>query len=172
MEKLYIRSLEDGSVYLAERRDVCLTDVRGYRCEQWGVEEPTTKADRIWVIDDEENPWEETFAGVFCTWDGIKIGWREAHDIWDRQQGLPGEEDFGTAAQEMDHVLAPPHYESCKEVLGVEVWDILDHFFGDRPHLWNAGKYLLRAGRKAGSPEEQDLGKAIQFIERRRNGLR
>lgn len=170
MEKLYIRSLEDGSVYPAKKCDTYLTEDRGYTCELWIAQETPTENISLWVIDDEDNPWEETFAGVFCTWDGTKIDWREAHDIWDRHLAEP--EVPETPAQGMDNVIAPPHYESCKEVLGVEVWDILDHFFGDRPHLWNAGKYLLRAGRKAGSPEEQDLGKAIQFIERRRNGLR
>lgn len=65
------------------------------------------------------------------------------------------------AQPEPDPVNSPPHY-----VYGsFEVIDILDESFPDDPHLWAAGKYLLRAKRKGN--EKQDLEKAIFFIKRR-----
>ena len=61
----------------------------------------------------------------------------------------------------------PDHYN---DVDGMpEVWDILDAFFPDNPTIWNAGKYLLRYGRK-GDPAEQ-LEKLIQYAEREREKL-
>lgn len=62
--------------------------------------------------------------------------------------------------------INPDHYTRCKETLGVEVVDILDYFFGTDPHLWNAGKYLLRVGHKPGQDRVTELGKAAWYIER------
>lgn len=62
-----------------------------------------------------------------------------------------------------DSVSGPSHYTRLKDELGVEVWDILDAAF-ESPLLWNAGKYLFRAGFKADKVE--DLRKLIQFVER------
>lgn len=60
-------------------------------------------------------------------------------------------------------MVNPDHYKRSKEVLGVEVIQILDFFFGDDPHLWQVGKYLLRAGHKPGATE--DLDKALWYLE-------
>lgn len=60
-----------------------------------------------------------------------------------------------------DSVNSPSHYVYPS----FEVVDVLDEAFSDDPHLWAAGKYLLRAKRK--SKEVEDLKKAIWFIERR-----
>ena len=62
-------------------------------------------------------------------------------------------------------VESPSHYTRCKEELGLEVWDILDFFFPDDPHLWNVGKYLFRAGHK--DDFVQDLEKLKQYVDRR-----
>lgn len=49
----------------------------------------------------------------------------------------------------------------------LQSWDILDALFPDNPHLWNAGKYLTRFGRKGGSSERvEDLRKAVTYLER------
>ena len=74
-------------------------------------------------------------------------------------------------------VLGPPHYvwlgeslvangapESTKDL---QSWDLLDAMFPDSPHLWNAGKYLTRFGRKGdASKHVEDLHKAITYLER------
>ena len=62
-------------------------------------------------------------------------------------------------------VESPSHYTRSKEGLGLEVWDILDFFFPDDPHLWNVGKYLFRAGHK--DDFVQDLEKLKQYVDRR-----
>lgn len=66
----------------------------------------------------------------------------------------------------MSDQINPPHYRRCKEVLGVEVIDILEFFFPNDPLMWNAGKYLLRGGHKDGAPMVIERGKAIWYLER------
>lgn len=44
-----------------------------------------------------------------------------------------------------------------------EPWKIIDAYGLDF-YLGNALKYLLRAGNKAGNPMEQDLKKAVEYI--------
>lgn len=83
---------------------------------------------------------------------------------------------FGKIVEQADYVVDsdpvnhPSHYTDTK----YEAWDVLDEFFPDDPLKWNAGKYLLRAGKKG--DEVQDLLKAIQYLQRRvervRNGSR
>jgi hypothetical protein len=62
-----------------------------------------------------------------------------------------------------DTVNAPAHYCEGRKY---EPRHVLTDWFLDKPYLWNAGKYLARAGRK-GSKEDalRDLEKAIQYIE-------
>lgn len=49
----------------------------------------------------------------------------------------------------------------------LQSWDILDALFPDDPHLWNAGKYLTRCGRKGGREKRgEDLRKALTYLER------
>lgn len=49
----------------------------------------------------------------------------------------------------------------------LQSWDLLDALFPDNPHLWNAGKYLTRFGRKGdASKRVEDLRKAITYLER------
>lgn len=49
----------------------------------------------------------------------------------------------------------------------LQSWDILDALFPDDPHLWNAGKYLTRCGRKGGREKRgEDLRKALSYLER------
>lgn len=73
-------------------------------------------------------------------------------------------------------VLQPPHYTwlgkslaelGLSDVANVEAWDVLDAAFPNNPHLWNAGKYLLRLGRKGGEAKRlEDLRKARQYLDR------
>lgn len=49
----------------------------------------------------------------------------------------------------------------------LQSWDLLDALFPDSPHLWNAGKYLTRFGRKGdASKRVEDLRKAVAYLER------
>lgn len=57
-------------------------------------------------------------------------------------------------------VIHPEHYNQSK----YEVWDVLDVWFTN-PLLWQAGKYLVRAGFKTSDPTE-DLKKCINYINR------
>lgn len=77
----------------------------------------------------------------------------------------------------IDGVNEPLHYTWIGDALAqsgaptfsanLQSWDILDALFPDNPHLWNAGKYLTRFGRKgAASKRIEDLHKAITYLER------
>ncbi len=68
------------------------------------------------------------------------------------------------------HVEHPTHYNAIEGM--PEVWDILDAFFSHNPLLWNAGKYLLRAGKKEGNVEIQELEKMVQYAQRRIDKLK
>lgn len=72
---------------------------------------------------------------------------------------------------------SPTHYTWIGEALAtngaplftanLQSWDLLDAIFPDNPHLWNAGKYLTRFGRKGdASKHVEDLRKAIAYLER------
>lgn len=93
---------------------------------------------------------------------------------------LAGEDDTTTpervAASDVQ-VLGPPHYVWLGEALAnngapafsadLQSWDLLDSLFPDNPHLWNAGKYLTRFGRKGdASKRVEDLRKAAAYLER------
>lgn len=77
---------------------------------------------------------------------------------------------------EVEAVHAPAHYTwlgnaiaalGLSDARNVEAWDILDAAFPSNPHLWNAGKYLLRQGRKGGEKKRlEDLRKARQYLDR------
>ena len=72
---------------------------------------------------------------------------------------------------------SPAHYTWVGEALAtngapsftanLQSWDLLDALFPDNPHLWNAGKYLTRFGRKGdASKRVEDLRKAVAYLER------
>lgn len=74
-------------------------------------------------------------------------------------------------------VSGPPHYVWLGEALAInrapefsadlQAWDFLDALFPDNPHLWNAGKYLTRFGRKGDAGKRvEDLRKAAACLER------
>ena len=76
-----------------------------------------------------------------------------------------------------DRVSTPNHYAWIGDALAqsgapefsadLQSWDILDALFPNNPHLWNAGKYLTRFGRKGDSSKRvEDLRKAIAYLER------
>lgn len=77
----------------------------------------------------------------------------------------------------LDGVSKPLHYTWVGDALtqsgapertaDLQSWDLLDALFPDNPHLWNAGKYLTRFGRKGGPGKRvEDLRKAITYLER------
>lgn len=74
-------------------------------------------------------------------------------------------------------VSSPPHYVWLGEAMvangapentkDLQSWDFLDALFPDSPHLWNAGKYLTRFGRKGDAGKRvEDLRKAATYLER------
>lgn len=60
-----------------------------------------------------------------------------------------------------DQVNHPKHYNAGK----IEVIEYLEDQFMNRPHEWNAVKYLSRADKKG--REIEDLEKAIWYIRRK-----
>lgn len=62
-----------------------------------------------------------------------------------------------------DQVNHPSHYNQGR----FEVIEILEDQFAQDPHLWNAVKYLCRAGKKNPAKEVEDLEKAIWYIKRK-----
>lgn len=93
-----------------------------------------------------------------------------SHGTWSAPDGAP----FNYVAKNPDHLYGgvlveensavehPDHYNAVEGM--PEVWDILDAFFPDNPNLWNAGKYLLRTGRKGDAAEQ--LSKLKQYVDR------
>ena len=76
-----------------------------------------------------------------------------------------------------DAAEAPEHYTWVGGALtrrgaptysaDLQSWDLLDALFPDNPHLWNAGKYLMRFGRKGDSSRRiVDLRKARAYLDR------
>lgn len=60
-----------------------------------------------------------------------------------------------------DLVNHPPHYQGHPS--GIECIDLIENL----PHcIASAWKYLYRAGKKDGNPPEQDLRKAIWYLNR------
>lgn len=96
----------------------------------------------------------------------ISPGWFKLYDDSGASLFFVGPHECVVVEENVDLVNRPPHYRYGN----FEVIDILDEAFPDDPHLWAAGKYLLRAKRKGN--EKQDLEKAIFFIKRRLNCLK
>jgi hypothetical protein len=62
-----------------------------------------------------------------------------------------------------DLVNSPPHYTKG----GIEYWDFAEaKGLTENAYLFNAGKYIVRCGKKEGADPIQDLEKAIKFIQR------
>lgn len=85
--------------------------------------------------------------------------------------------DLGHIPASAVQVLGPPHYVWVGEALAangapestkdLQSWDLLDALFPENPHLWNAGKYLTRFGRKGDASKRlEDLRKAATYLER------
>lgn len=139
--------------------------------------------------------WEgERVLGFAPPYDGVEavvrlVGWPEDGPEVRAVQDLPypkgikvlvGEDDTTTperiAASDVQ-VLRPPHYVwlggalvssgAPERTADLQSWDFLDALFSDNPHLWNAGKYLTRFGRKGGASKRvEDLRKAATYLER------
>ena len=67
----------------------------------------------------------------------------------------------------MSDAIQPDHYKAHPS--GVECIDIIEHM---NFNLGNAIKYVWRAGLKGDNPVEQDLKKAVFYIEREIDRLR
>lgn len=65
--------------------------------------------------------------------------------------------------RENNLVSHPSHYTFGK----YEVIDVLEDWFPTDPLLWQVGKYIARATHKG--TEQQDLEKAMQYLQRRIN---
>ena len=99
---------------------------------------------------------------------------RNALAVWNYSEPQTGEPQ---ATPEAKAVRSPDHYTWLGQSLAalglgdaanVEAWDVLDAAFPQDPLLWNAGKYLLRQGRKGGEEKRlEDLRKARQYLDRR-----
>lgn len=102
-------------------------------------------------------------------------GWPDGRTPWFPvgavQDGFTIEDSTG------DETQSPAHYTWIGDAIVrqggpqdtdlLESWDILDAVFPGDPHLWNAGKYMLRYGRK-GSADRRivDLRKARAYLDR------
>lgn len=65
--------------------------------------------------------------------------------------------------KEADLVNHPPHYRTG----GIDYWDFAEaKGLTENAYLFNAGKYIVRCGKKEGADPIQDLEKAIKFIQR------
>lgn len=77
---------------------------------------------------------------------------------------------------DQDMVNSPNHYKTKLEIrnqgeLGVEVEDIAASLFGNDLHLGTAFIYLARAGKKENNDIEQEISKAIRWLEMKRDRL-
>lgn len=70
---------------------------------------------------------------------------------------------FDLDPQHRDSVNHPSHYNAGK----IEVIEFLEDQFMNRPHEWNAVKYICRAGKKDPAKEVEDLEKAIWYLRRK-----
>jgi len=85
-------------------------------------------------------------------------------DDWvaDESPGWAVEVVSRAASPEHDPVNHPSHYKTAS---GLEAIDVMEAFNLHRDgRLFNAGKYILRAGQK--DKESQDIRKAIWYLER------
>ncbi len=115
--------------------------------------------------DRETRPVKHIGKGLFC---GEIIGesgteFCEWHDTGDPSAPDRPENElvqFLGYDHDSDVVNHPPHYQGK-----IECIEFLEDHFSDRPHEWNAVKYLTRANRKG--KEVEDLEKAIWYIRRK-----
>ncbi len=63
--------------------------------------------------------------------------------------------------KDLKEVEHPDHYTFGTQ----QVWDTLDEWFPNDPHLWLVGKYIARANHKGNLLK--DLRKARQYLDRR-----
>lgn len=69
-------------------------------------------------------------------------------------------------AEFYDFVNHPQHYNDLPN--GIECWDVTEHFPGN---IAMAIKHLWRVGKKPGAEAQQDLYKAIKYIQRQKKLL-
>ena len=75
----------------------------------------------------------------------------------------PSDQDAPNILKENDNVNHPSHYTDGN----IETIDFIERFCSDNFHTANAIKYISRAGKKAQSPEQEDIKKAIWYLKRR-----
>ena len=98
-------------------------------------------------------------------------------EIWDYEPPAAAADGRPDPTAPPEAVESPDHYTwlgqslaalGLRDAANVESWDVLDAAFPSDPLLWNAGKYLLRQGRKGGEEKRlEDLRKARQYLDRR-----
>lgn len=123
--------------------------------------------------------WDDRIVGQIMLYDEVETVQYVHLENWvsDMMPAVPGI-DRGRVEFIIDTPQdGPTHYTWVGEALtqsgapafsaNLQSWDLLDALFPDNPHLWNAGKYLTRFGRKGGSSERvEDLRKAVTYLER------
>lgn len=123
--------------------------------------------------------WDDSIAGRIMLHDERTTVQHVHLENWG-SDNVPGVDETGRKLVEF--ILSTPqdgpsHYAWIGDALAqsgapafsadLQSWDILDALFPDNPHLWNAGKYLTRFGRKGdASKRVEDLRKAITYLER------
>ena len=90
--------------------------------------------------------------------DSVPVEWCEIIENEDSSdQDVPG------ILKENDNVNHPSHYTDGN----IETIDFIERFCPNNFHTANAIKYISRAGKKAQSPEQEDIKKAIWYLKRK-----
>lgn len=139
----------EGYVTLVEAKYKTMGDSRR---DCW-VAQPLNEEDlgTLWVVEDDN--WDETFSAHVDP-DYVIPG-----------TARQGETNTEPVTESGNTELHPNHYQRLQSKFGIEAWDLLDELFPNDPDLWNAGKYLLRAGSK--DDLVKDLRKMVNYVERR-----
>jgi hypothetical protein len=102
-----------------------------------------------------------------------RLSWDEL-DAFARDLGRPTDPEtmyrppaalhpYASRAEAAADAVNPEHYK----VGGIEYWDFAEaKGLTENAYLFNAGKYIVRCGKKEGADPIQDLEKAIKFIQR------
>jgi len=96
--------------------------------------------------------------GTITQIDTVPVEWCEITEKED-----PSDQDTPDIFKENDNVNHPSHYTDGN----IETIDFIERFCPNNFHTANAIKYISRAGKKAQSPEQEDIKKAIWYLKRK-----
>lgn len=126
------------------------------------------------ILDNVEEQLEEEYhhilkSGLFWEWYPELSGvWEKDRDAFMRskKRPVPPNQTY-TVREQVDIVNAikPDYYKRAINGAVIDIYDIA-HAWNLPPCLFNALKYILRAGKKEGEPKGKDLAKAIESIQR------